>query len=175
MGSRAGGLHARTLEILDQRGVADRFLSAGYTAQVAGFAQIRLDISDLPTRHPYGLALWQSNIERILAQWVEELGVPIRRGLEATGLGQDDDRVLVRLADGAAVAGCYVVGCDGGRSVVRKSAGIAFEGSGAHHELSDRRGRGDRRAAVGCPARRSRDPWTEPAGRRAGAGHGDRA
>ncbi|BBZ78722.1 hypothetical protein MANY_40590 [Mycolicibacterium anyangense] len=129
VGSRAGGLHARTLEILDQRGVADRFLSAGYTAQVAGFAQIRLDISDLPTRHPYGLALWQSNIERILAQWVEELGVPIRRGLEATGLGQDDDRVLVRLADGAAVAGCYVVGCDGGRSVVRKSAGIAFEGS----------------------------------------------
>ena len=75
-GSRAGGLHSRTIEVLDQRGIADRFLSQGQVAQVAGFAWIRLDISDFPTRHNYGLALWQSHIERILAGWVGELAVP---------------------------------------------------------------------------------------------------
>lgn len=128
LGSRAGGLHARTIEVLDQRGVADRFLSAGYTAQVAGFGQIRLDISDVPTRHPYGLALWQSHIERILAQWVDELGVPIHRGLEVTGVRQDEQRVELLLADGQFITGRYAVGCDGGRSVVRKSAGVGFEG-----------------------------------------------
>jgi hypothetical protein len=73
IGSRAGGLHSRTIEILDQRGIADRFLSQGRVTQVAGFSQIPLDISDFPTRHPYGLALWQNHIERILAGWV---GVP---------------------------------------------------------------------------------------------------
>ena len=80
VGSRAGGLHSRTIEVFDQRGIADRFLAAGYTAQVGGFGQIRLDISDFPTRHPYGLALWQNHIERILADWVDELGVPVHRG-----------------------------------------------------------------------------------------------
>ena len=80
VGSRAGGLHARTIEILDQRGIADRFLSQGQVAQVAGFAWIRLDISDFPTRHNYGLGLWQNHIERILAGWVDELAVPIYRG-----------------------------------------------------------------------------------------------
>ncbi|MGC1740532.1 FAD-dependent monooxygenase, partial [Mycobacterium sp.] len=79
VGSRAGGLHSRTIEVLDQRGIADRFLSRGKVAQVAGFSQIRLDISDFPTRHPYGLALWQNQIERILAGWVDELAVPIYR------------------------------------------------------------------------------------------------
>src|SRR5690242_4427002 len=72
-GSRAGGLHARTIEVLDQRGIAERFLAEGQIAQVAGFAWIRLDISDFPTRHNYGLALWQNRIERILAAWVDEL------------------------------------------------------------------------------------------------------
>src|SRR5215211_1457629 len=81
-GSRAGGLHARTIEVFDQRGIAERFLSQGQVAQVAGFAWIPLDISDFPTRHPYGLALWQNNIERILAGWVDELAVPIYRGRE---------------------------------------------------------------------------------------------
>jgi 2-polyprenyl-6-methoxyphenol hydroxylase-like FAD-dependent oxidoreductase len=76
-GSRAGGLHSRTIEILDQRGVADRFLSEGQVGQVAGFSGIPLDISDFPTRHAYGLGLWQNHIERILAGWVGELGVPI--------------------------------------------------------------------------------------------------
>src|SRR5215208_1529667 len=88
-GSRAGGLHSRTIEVLDQRGIADRFLSQGQVAQVAGFAGTRLDISDFPTRHPYGLGLWQNHIERILAGWVGELAVPIYRGEEVIGLAQD--------------------------------------------------------------------------------------
>src|SRR5437016_4952605 len=89
-GSRAGGLQARTIEVLDQRGIADRFLAQGQVAQVAGFAWIRLDISDFPTRHPYGLGLWQNHIERILAGWVGELRVPISYGVEVTGFAQDD-------------------------------------------------------------------------------------
>jgi len=89
-GTRAGGLHSRTIEVLDQRGIADRFLSQGTEAQVAGFAWIRLDISDFPTRHPYGLGLWQNHIERILAEWVDELAVPIHRSREVTGFAQDD-------------------------------------------------------------------------------------
>src|SRR5438094_4073680 len=95
IGSRAGGLHARSIEVLDQRGIADRFLSEGKVAQVAGFAWIRLDISDFPTRHNYGLALTQNHIERILAGWVEDLAVPIYRGREVTGFVQDDTGVDV--------------------------------------------------------------------------------
>lgn len=128
IGSRAGGLHARTIEVLDQRGIADRFLSRGRVAQVAGYAQIRLDISDFPTRHPYGLALWQNEIERILAEWVDELGVPIYRGEEVVTLTQDDTGVDVGMTDGRVMRAGYLVGCDGGRSVVRKAAGIEFPG-----------------------------------------------
>ncbi|WP_369815617.1 FAD-dependent monooxygenase [Mycobacterium sp. 852002-40037_SCH5390672] len=128
VGARAGGLHARTIEVLDQRGIADRFLSRGQVAQVAGFSQIRLDISDFPTRHPYGLALWQNEIERILADWVSELGVPIYRGEEVATFAQDDNGVDVGLFDGRAMRGQYLVGCDGGRSVIRKGAGIEFPG-----------------------------------------------
>ena len=127
-GSRAGGLHARTLEVLDQRGIVDRFLAAGQVAQVAGFAMIRLDISDFPTRHPYGLGLWQNHIERILAGWVGELGVPIRYGSEVEGFVQDDGGVTVQLAEGETLRAEYLVGCDGGRSLVRKVAGIEFPG-----------------------------------------------
>ncbi|HEX5578724.1 MAG TPA: FAD-dependent monooxygenase, partial [Candidatus Limnocylindria bacterium] len=127
-GSRAGGLHARTIEILDQRGVAGRFLAEGQVAQVAGFAGIRLDISDFPTRHPYGLGLWQNHIERILAGWVRELGVPIRYGVQVTGFTQDGTGVEVALSDGRSLRGAYLVGCDGGRSLVRRAAGIAFAG-----------------------------------------------
>jgi 2-polyprenyl-6-methoxyphenol hydroxylase-like FAD-dependent oxidoreductase len=127
-GSRAGGLHSRTIEVFDQRGIAERFLSAGQVAQVAGFAWIRLDISDFPTRHPYGLALWQNQVERILAGWVEELAVPIHRGVEVTGLAQDDAGVDVALSDGRSLRAEYLVGCDGGRSLVRKAAGIDFPG-----------------------------------------------
>jgi 2-polyprenyl-6-methoxyphenol hydroxylase-like FAD-dependent oxidoreductase len=128
IGRRSGGLHSRTIEVLDQRGIADRFLSQGQVAQVAGFAWIRLDISDFPTRHNYGLGLWQSHIERILAGWVGELAVPIYRGLEVTGFAQDDTGVDVALADGRSLRAEYLVGCDGGRSLVRKTAAIEFPG-----------------------------------------------
>jgi 3-(3-hydroxy-phenyl)propionate hydroxylase len=128
IGSRAGGLHARTIEVLDQRGIADRFISQGQVAQVAGFAWIRLDISDFPTRHPYGLALWQNQIERILADWVGELGVPISRGREVRGFAQDDTGVDVEVSDGQPLRAAYLVGCDGGRSLIRKAAGIEFPG-----------------------------------------------
>ena len=127
-GSRAGGLQSRTIEVLDQRGIADRFLAEGQVAQVAGFGMIRLDISDFPTRHPYGLGLWQRHIERILAGWIHELGVPILYGSELTGFGQGDRGVDVELADGRRVRTQYLVGCDGGRSIVRKTAGIEFPG-----------------------------------------------
>jgi len=127
-GSRARGLHSRTIEVLDQRGIADRFLSEGETMQVQSFAAIPLDISDFPTRHNYGLALLQSHFERILATWVDELDVPIVREREVTGFTQDDFGVGVELADGASLGGAFLVGCDGGRSVVRKGAGIDFPG-----------------------------------------------
>ena len=127
-GSRAGGLHSRTIEILDQRGIADRFLAEGQVAQVAGFAFNRLDITDFPTRHPYGLGLWQKHIERILAGWIGELEVTFYRGREVTGLAQDDAGVHVALADGGSLRAGYLVGCDGGRSLIRKAAGIEFPG-----------------------------------------------
>jgi 2-polyprenyl-6-methoxyphenol hydroxylase-like FAD-dependent oxidoreductase len=127
-GSRAGGLHSRTIEVLDQRGIADRFLAEGQTAQVAGFSMIPLDISDFPTRHPYGLGLWQKHIERILADWVGELAVPIYRGRDVTGFAQDDTGVDVAVSDGPSLRAEYLVGCDGGRSLVRKAAGIEFPG-----------------------------------------------
>src|SRR5436309_4297603 len=127
-GSRAGGLHSRTIEVLDQRGIADRFLSQGKVAQVAGFAWIRLDISDFPTRHNYGLALWQNHIERVLAGWVGELAVPIYRGRDVTGFAQDDAGVDVELSDGQSLRTDFLVGCDGGRSLIRKAAGIEFPG-----------------------------------------------
>ncbi|MFZ0854453.1 MAG: FAD-dependent monooxygenase [Hyphomicrobiaceae bacterium] len=128
IGWRAGGLHSRTIEVLDQRGIADRFLAAGQVAQVAGFAGVSLDISDFPTRHNYGLALWQSHIEGILAGWVDELAVPIYRGRDVTGFSQDKAGVEIELSDGSPLRAQYLVGCDGGRSLVRKAAGIEFSG-----------------------------------------------
>ncbi|EJC79211.1 2-polyprenyl-6-methoxyphenol hydroxylase-like oxidoreductase [Rhizobium leguminosarum bv. trifolii WSM2297] len=128
VGSRAGGLSSRTLEVLDQRGVVDRFLAEGQIAQVTGFAVTRLDISDFPTRHNYGLALRQKHIERVLAGWVEELPVAIYRGRELTAFAEDDTGVTIELSDGASLRAGYLVGCDGGRSLVRKLAGIEFPG-----------------------------------------------
>ena len=127
-GSRAGGLHSRTIEVLDQRGIADRFLSQGQVAQVVRFHAIPLDISDFPTRYNHGLALWQNHIERILAGWVDEMAVTIYRGREVTGFAQDDTGVDVELSDGASLRAEYLVGCDGGRSLVRRAAGIEFPG-----------------------------------------------
>jgi len=128
VGSRAGGFHSRTIEILDQRGIADRFLAEGKTYDVPYSGRLMLDMSDFPTRHPYTLGLWQNHIERILAGWVDELGVPTRRGLEVTGVVQHDDGVDVRFAGGEVARAQYVVGADGGRSAVRKAAGIEFPG-----------------------------------------------
>ena len=128
-GLRAGGLHSRTIEIFDQRGIANRFLAEGQVAQVARFAGTLLDISDFPTRHNYGLALWQSHIERILAGWVSELAVPIYYGIEVKGFAQDDAGVDVELSNGQSLRAKYLVGCDGGRSLIRKTAGIEFPGS----------------------------------------------
>ena len=127
-GSRSGGLHARTIEVLDQRGVADRFVAAGQISPTLSFAGVPLDISDFPTRHPYVLALWQSHFEPILAEWVDELGVPILRAREVVGFGQDDAGVDVELSEGTSLRAEYLVGCDGARSLVRKAAGIAFPG-----------------------------------------------
>ena len=127
--TRAGGLHARTIEILDQRGVADRFLREGQIVQLAGFAWTKLDISDLPTRHAYGLALRQNHIERILADGAMELAIPFYREREVTGFAQDETGVDVTLSGGETLRADYLVGCDGGRSLVRKTAGIDFAGS----------------------------------------------
>src|SRR3989440_9647984 len=128
VGSRAGGFHSRTIEVLDQRGVADRFLAEGQVAQVAQFAGTPLDMSDFPTRHPYSLGIWQNQIERIMAAWIAELPVRIYRGREVTGFAQDDTGVDVELSDGQSLRTQYLVGCDGGRSLIRKAAGIEFPG-----------------------------------------------
>jgi 3-(3-hydroxy-phenyl)propionate hydroxylase len=128
VGTRAGGLHSRTIEVLDQRGIAERFLSRGKVMQVAGFAMIPLDISDFPTRHNYGLALSQNHIESLLAARVSELEVPIYRGRDVTNFAQDDGGVDVTLSGGLSLRAQYLVGCDGGRSLVRKKAGIEFPG-----------------------------------------------
>jgi 2-polyprenyl-6-methoxyphenol hydroxylase-like FAD-dependent oxidoreductase len=127
-GARAGGLHARSIEVFDQRGIAERFLAEGQVAQVASFGGTRLDISHFPTRHPYGLGLWQNHIERILADWISELAVMMYRGRDVTGFVQDDSGVDIELSDGQSLRAQYLVGCDGGRSLVRKTAGIDFPG-----------------------------------------------
>jgi 2-polyprenyl-6-methoxyphenol hydroxylase-like FAD-dependent oxidoreductase len=128
VGSRAGGFHSRTIEELDQRGIADRFLAEGQVAQVATFGTTVMDMSDFPTRHPYSLAIFQNQIERIMAAWIAELPVRIYYGREVTGFAQDSTGVDVRLADGEPLRARYLVGCDGGRSLIRKTAGIEFPG-----------------------------------------------
>ncbi|VIO67074.1 FAD-dependent monooxygenase [Bradyrhizobium ivorense] len=128
VGSRAGGLHARTIEVLDQRGIAERFVAQGTRHPVVHVHPVPLDFSGLPTRHNYTLALWQNHIERILAEWVGELNVPIYRARDVTSFTQDEGGVDVALSDGTALRAQYLVGCDGGRSLIRKAAGIDFPG-----------------------------------------------
>ena len=128
VGSRAGGFHARTIEVLDQRGVAERFLAEGRVAQAAMIGTTVLDMSDFPTRHPYSLGIWQNKIERIMAAWIAELPVRLSYGREVTGFAQDGTGVDAALSDGGSLRAQYLVGCDGGRSVIRKAAGIDFPG-----------------------------------------------
>jgi 2-polyprenyl-6-methoxyphenol hydroxylase-like FAD-dependent oxidoreductase len=128
VGSRAGGFHSRTIEVLDQRGVADRFLAEGQVAQAAMIGTTVLDMSDFPTRHPYSLGIWQNQIEQIMAAWIAELPVRIYYGSEVKGFAQDDAGADVELSDGQSLRAQYLVGCDGGRSVIRKAAGIEFPG-----------------------------------------------
>jgi 2-polyprenyl-6-methoxyphenol hydroxylase-like FAD-dependent oxidoreductase len=128
VGSRAGGFHSRTIEVLDQRGVADRFLDEGQVAQASMIGTTVLDMSDFPTRHPYSLGIWQNQIERIMTDWIAELEVRIYYGCEVRGFAQDDTGVEVECSDGQSLRAQYLVGCDGGRSVIRKAAGIEFPG-----------------------------------------------
>jgi 2-polyprenyl-6-methoxyphenol hydroxylase-like FAD-dependent oxidoreductase len=128
LGSRAGGFHSRTIEVLDQRGVADRFLAEGQVAQAATFGTTVLDMSDFPTRHPYSLGIWQNQIEQIMAAWIAELPVRVYYGSEVVGFTQDDAGVDVELAERRPLRAQYLVGCDGGRSVIRSAARIEFPG-----------------------------------------------
>jgi 2-polyprenyl-6-methoxyphenol hydroxylase-like FAD-dependent oxidoreductase len=128
VGSRAGGFHSRTIEVLDQRGVAARFLAEGQVAQAAMIGTTVLDMSDFPTRHPYSLGIWQNQIERIMAAWIAELPVRIYYGCVVTGFAQDKTGVDVELSTGASLRSEYLVGCDGGRSITRRAAGIEFPG-----------------------------------------------
>ena len=131
VGTRARGFHSRTIEILDQRGIVDRFLAEGQTVQALSFGSTSLNVGGFPSRHPYTLGLGQSHIERILLGWVEELGVPVRRGLGVTGFAQDDAGVDVHFAEGEPLRTKYLVGADGGGSVIRRAAGIDFVGAEA--------------------------------------------
>ncbi|MCP1910904.1 3-(3-hydroxy-phenyl)propionate hydroxylase [Bradyrhizobium elkanii] len=130
IGARAGGLHARTIEVLDQRGIGDRFVALGTRHPAVLFHShlVPLEITDFPTRRNFTLGLRQNHIERLLGEWVGELAVPIIRARDVTGFTQDDAGVDVELSDGQLLRAQYLVGCDGGRSLVRKAAGIEFAG-----------------------------------------------
>jgi 3-(3-hydroxy-phenyl)propionate hydroxylase len=128
VGSRAGGIHSRTIEVLDQRGVAERFLVEGKTAQAAMLGTTVLDMSDFPTRHPYSLGIWQNQIERVMAEWIGELPVHVLYRREVIAFEQDDAGVRVELSSGEVIRAQYLIGCDGGRSMIRKEAGIDFPG-----------------------------------------------
>jgi 2-polyprenyl-6-methoxyphenol hydroxylase-like FAD-dependent oxidoreductase len=127
---RALGLHARSIEVMDQRGLLERFLALGQQYPVGGFfAGIRKPAPDrLDTAHPYVLGIPQTITDRLLAEHATELGAEIRRGCELVGLSQDEDGVTAELADGTRLRSRYLVGCDGGRSTVRKLLGIGFPG-----------------------------------------------
>jgi 3-(3-hydroxy-phenyl)propionate hydroxylase len=154
-GSRAGGLHSRTIEVLDQRGIADRFLSQGQVHKVVHF-HIPLDVGDFPTRHNYVLGLWQNPIERILADWVGELGVPVLRAHEVTGVSQDGAGVDVELADGRCLRSEYLVGRRR-TPPGAKSSRHRVRRMGRDDERVDCGGRVVRRAGMGHPHRRRWD------------------
>lgn len=127
---RALGMHVRSIEVMDQRGLLDRFLAHGKKYPLGGFfaAIVRPAPERLDTTHPYVLGIPQTITDRLLAERAAELGADIRRGCELTGLSQDEDGVTAELADGTRLRARYLVGCDGGRSTVRKLLGIGFPG-----------------------------------------------
>ena len=126
---RALGLHARSIEVLDQRGLLGRFLALGTRYPVGGFAGIAAPPpTGLDTAHPYVLGIPQTTTDRLLAERAVELGTEIRRGRELVGVDQDDDGVTVELADGTRLRARWLVGCDGGRSTVRRLLGVGFPG-----------------------------------------------
>ncbi len=128
---RALGLHPRSVEVMDQRGLLERFLALGQQYPVGGFgfAGIAKPSSDrLDTAHPYVLGIPQTTVERLLIEHAGELGVEIRRDCELVGLSQDDHGVTAELADGTQLRSRYLVGCDGGRSTVRRLLGVGFPG-----------------------------------------------
>jgi 2-polyprenyl-6-methoxyphenol hydroxylase-like FAD-dependent oxidoreductase len=132
---RSLGLHARSVEVMDQRGLLERFLALGQQYPVGRFAGIAKPSPDrLDTAHPYILGIPQTVTERLLTEHATELGVEIRRGCELVGLSQDDHGVTVALADGTQLRSRYLVGCDGGRSTVRKLLGVGFPGEPARVE-----------------------------------------
>jgi 2-polyprenyl-6-methoxyphenol hydroxylase-like FAD-dependent oxidoreductase len=133
---RSLGLHVRSIEVMDQRGLLERFLANGQKYPVGGFfagidkpAPARLD-----TAHPYVLGIPQTTTDRLLAERATELGTEIRRGCELVGLSQDEDGVTVELIDGTQLRARFLVGCDGGRSTVRKLLGVGFPGEPARVE-----------------------------------------
>ncbi|MFH8798290.1 rifampin monooxygenase [Streptomyces sp. NPDC017936] len=127
---RALGLHVRSVEVMDQRGLLDRFLAHGTQYRVGGFfAGLGTQWPDrLDTAHSYVLGIPQTVTDRLLEEHATELGAEIRRGSELAGLSQDDHGVTVELADGTRLRSRYAVGCDGGRSTVRKLLGVGFPG-----------------------------------------------
>ncbi|GGS87856.1 FAD-dependent oxidoreductase [Streptomyces violaceus] len=134
--SRALGIHVRSIELMDQRGLLERFLPLGRKYETGGFfAGISTSWPDrLDTAHSYVLGIPQSVTERLLTEHAVEIGAEIRRGRELVGLGQDDDGVTAELADGTLLRSRYLVGCDGGRSTVRRLLGVGFPGEPARHE-----------------------------------------
>ncbi|MGW0762115.1 rifampin monooxygenase [Streptomyces sp. NPDC002814] len=127
---RSLGLHARSIEVMDQRGLLDRFLALGQQYPVGGyFAGIKKPAPErLDTSHPYVLGIPQTTTDRLLAERATELGAEVRRGCTLAGLSQDEQGVSAELADGTRLHSRYVVGCDGGRSTVRKLLGVGFPG-----------------------------------------------
>ncbi|MFJ8536971.1 rifampin monooxygenase [Streptomyces sp. NPDC093591] len=133
---RALGLHVRSIEVMDQRGLLERFLAHGQQYKVGGFfAAIEKPWPDrMDTAHGYVLGIPQTVTDRLLAERAVELGADVRRGCELVGLSQDEDGVSAELADGTRLRSRYLVGCDGGRSTVRKLLGVGFPGEPAKVE-----------------------------------------
>jgi rifampicin monooxygenase len=127
---RSLGLHVRSIELMDLRGLLERFLAAGKKYEVGGFfAGIEVPWpAGMDTAHGYVLGIPQPRTEQLLTEHALELGVEIRRDAEVAGVDQDEEGVTTLLADGTRLYSRYLVGCDGGRSTVRKLAGIDFPG-----------------------------------------------